>query len=77
MSVPSVTVTLPEMNPCPHRMILGMRVDATSYAEATRLVVEWARRGESRMVCCASVNNVMQACEAPAFRALMNAADLV
>ncbi|HXG35230.1 MAG TPA: WecB/TagA/CpsF family glycosyltransferase, partial [Bryobacteraceae bacterium] len=45
--------------------------------EATRLVVEWARRGESRMVCCASVNNVMQACEAPAFRALMNAADLV
>ncbi len=60
-----------------YRMILGMRVDATSYAEATRLVVEWARRGESRMVCCASVNNVMQAYEAPAFRGLMNAADLV
>jgi N-acetylglucosaminyldiphosphoundecaprenol N-acetyl-beta-D-mannosaminyltransferase len=58
-------------------MILGMRVDATSYAEATQRVLEWARRGESRMVCCASVNNVMQAYEAAEFRRLMNAADLV
>jgi N-acetylglucosaminyldiphosphoundecaprenol N-acetyl-beta-D-mannosaminyltransferase len=57
--------------------ILGMRVDATSYSDATRRVMEWARRAESRYVCCASVNNVMEAYDAAEFRRLMNAADLV
>jgi len=61
----------------PSQHILGMRVDATSYDDATCRIVGWARGRESRYVCVASVNNVMQSCDAPAFRRLMNDADLV
>lgn len=57
--------------------ILGMRVDATSYADAARRVTEWGRAHESRYVCCASVNNVMEAFDSAAFREIMDAADLV
>ncbi len=57
--------------------ILGMRVDATSYAEATRQVLDWARAGESRYVCVANVHMVMEAYDDPGFRELINAADLV
>lgn len=59
------------------RRILGMRVDATSYCSAAELVIEWARRAESRYVCVATVNNVMEAYDSKAFRAVMNSADLV
>ncbi len=59
------------------RYILGMRVDRTDYAAASRQVVEWARSGESRYVCAASVNNVMEAHDSPEFRQVMNQADLV
>jgi len=61
----------------PRRHMLGMRVDATSYGDATRRVVEWACAAESRYVCVATVNNVMEAYDSPGFRAVMNAADLV
>lgn len=63
----------------PHasRSILGMRVDATSYEHATTLVLDWARRGQSRYVCASSVNNVMEAYDDASFRSVMNAADLV
>ena len=54
-----------------------MRVDATSYEDAVRRIVDWARGGESRYVCVASVNNVMWSHNAAAFRRLMNEADLV
>jgi len=57
--------------------ILGMRVDATSYEKATRQVLDWARLGESRYVCVANVHMVMEAHDDPAFRELVNAADLV
>jgi hypothetical protein len=43
------------------RYILGMRVDATNYQDATEQIIGWARRSESRYVCVAAVNNVMQA----------------
>jgi N-acetylglucosaminyldiphosphoundecaprenol N-acetyl-beta-D-mannosaminyltransferase len=59
------------------RSILGMRVDATSYREAAAQVLEWARARESRYVCAASVNNVMEAHDSPEFRRIMNGADLV
>jgi N-acetylglucosaminyldiphosphoundecaprenol N-acetyl-beta-D-mannosaminyltransferase len=59
------------------RRILGMRVDATSYAHAAQQVLRWARRGESRYVCVATVNNVIEACDDPAYGAVMEAADLV
>ena len=57
--------------------ILGMRVDPTSYEEATEKVLAWAAAGESRYVCVANVHMVMEAHDDPSFRALVNAADLV
>lgn len=59
------------------RSILGMRVDATSYEHATTLVLNWARREQSRYVCASSVNNVMEAHDDAGFKSIMNAADLV
>jgi N-acetylglucosaminyldiphosphoundecaprenol N-acetyl-beta-D-mannosaminyltransferase len=59
------------------RSILGMRVDATSYADASRRIMRWAAIGESRYVCVAAVNNVMHAYDDPAFGDVMNDADLV
>jgi N-acetylglucosaminyldiphosphoundecaprenol N-acetyl-beta-D-mannosaminyltransferase len=63
--------------PPPSRRILGMRVDATSYDDATDRIVGWAKAGESRYVCVAAVNNVMIAREDRSFLAAMNGADLV
>ncbi len=59
------------------RYILGMRVDATSYARATEQILRWAEAGESRYVCVANVHMVMEAYDDPTFRAIVNAADLV
>ena len=60
-----------------HRFILGMRVDATSYPDAVRRVLEWARRGEARYVCVATVHMIMEAYDSPMFQQAVNAADLV
>jgi N-acetylglucosaminyldiphosphoundecaprenol N-acetyl-beta-D-mannosaminyltransferase len=68
------------MTPSPaveSRFILGMRADATSYSAASSQVLAWARAGESRLVAVATVNNVMEAWDSPAFRAIMNDSDLV
>ena len=54
-----------------------MRVDATSYGHAAREILRWARNGESRYVCVATVNNVIEAYDDPAYGAVMEAADLV
>ncbi|HXF72511.1 MAG TPA: WecB/TagA/CpsF family glycosyltransferase [Actinomycetota bacterium] len=59
------------------RSILGTRVDATDPAGATRMVLAWARAGESRTVCVATVHLVMEAHDDPSFRAAVNSADLV
>jgi N-acetylglucosaminyldiphosphoundecaprenol N-acetyl-beta-D-mannosaminyltransferase len=59
------------------RSILGVRVDATSYADATECILGWARRGESRYVCCAAVNNIMEARRSPGYQAVIDQADLV
>jgi N-acetylglucosaminyldiphosphoundecaprenol N-acetyl-beta-D-mannosaminyltransferase len=59
------------------RSILGMRVDATSYEDATRQIITWARSSESRYVCVATVNNVMQAHDDADFMHVMDQADLV
>ena len=59
------------------RHILGMRLDATNYAEAAGSVIGWARAGESRYLCAASVNNVMEAHDSRDFLRIMNEADLV
>jgi N-acetylglucosaminyldiphosphoundecaprenol N-acetyl-beta-D-mannosaminyltransferase len=59
------------------RHIVGMRVDGTSYDDAAQRVVEWAKAGESRYVCIASVNNVMHARDDESYMEIMNGADLV
>ena len=59
------------------RNVLGMRVDGTSYEEASRCVVRWAREKRSAYVCVASVHMVMEAFDSEAFRQVVNGADLV
>jgi N-acetylglucosaminyldiphosphoundecaprenol N-acetyl-beta-D-mannosaminyltransferase len=68
---PAVARALPAAN------VLGTRVDATSYDDASGRILEWARSRESRYVCVASVNNVMVARQDPAFLRIMHQADLV
>ncbi|MFB3778492.1 MAG: WecB/TagA/CpsF family glycosyltransferase [Bryobacteraceae bacterium] len=59
------------------RNILGMRVDRTRYQDAAGRILAWAQAGESRYVCAASVNNVMEAHDSRDFLEIMNRADLV
>ena len=57
--------------------ILGMKVDPTSYAEASRTIIDWSHEGASRYVCFPNVYNVMQAYDSASFRRVTNEADLV
>jgi N-acetylglucosaminyldiphosphoundecaprenol N-acetyl-beta-D-mannosaminyltransferase len=59
------------------RFVLGARVDATSYEDASRRVVRWAIEQRSAYVCVATVHMNMEAYDFPAFRRVMNEADLV
>jgi len=59
------------------RHILGVRVAASDYAHARRLILSWARRCQSRSVCFATVHSLMEAHDSPAFRQSLNAADLL
>lgn len=61
----------------PSRLILGMRVDGTSYRHAADQATAWAKSERSGYVCVASVNNVMIARTDPHLLAVMNDADLV
>ena len=55
--------------------VLGVRVDATSYEDATRQVLRWGAQRASKYICCANVHAVMHAQESPDFaRALADAA---
>jgi N-acetylglucosaminyldiphosphoundecaprenol N-acetyl-beta-D-mannosaminyltransferase len=59
------------------RYVLGMRVDATSYEDASRRVMRWARHGRSAYVCMATVHTTMEAYDSAAFQQVVNGADLV
>jgi N-acetylglucosaminyldiphosphoundecaprenol N-acetyl-beta-D-mannosaminyltransferase len=59
------------------RYILGMRVDATDYAEASARILAWATQPVSRTVCCANAHMVMEGHDRPEFREIVNSADLV
>jgi N-acetylglucosaminyldiphosphoundecaprenol N-acetyl-beta-D-mannosaminyltransferase len=59
------------------RKVLGMRVDATSYEDASRRVVRWAQEGRSAYVCVASVHMVMEAFDSEGFQRVVNGAALV
>jgi len=60
-----------------HRYILGTRVDATSYDDASARILQWARAGESRCVCACNVHVVMEGYDSPDFQKVINALDLV
>lgn len=62
---------------CPSRLVLGMRVDATSYAETAHAIADLAVAGSGGMVCAASVHMVMEAFDDPEFRRIVNSADRV
>lgn len=59
------------------RSVLGMRVDATSYGDAARRVVRWAREGRSAYVCVSTVHMNMEAFDSAAFQKVVNGAALV
>ncbi len=59
------------------RQILGVRVDAIDYKNATARILRWARRGRSCYVCCACVHSIMVAHDSSEYRAFMQEADLV
>lgn len=63
--------------PVASRAILGVRVDATNYPDAAARIAQWACAGESRCVCVCNVHMIMEAHDAPEFRAVVNSADLV
>ncbi|HEX5430598.1 MAG TPA: WecB/TagA/CpsF family glycosyltransferase [Bryobacteraceae bacterium] len=59
------------------RRILNTRVDATTYEQATRQILEWAGQERSCYVCCAAVNNIMEAYDSAEFGRVMERAALV
>nr|WP_207890486.1 WecB/TagA/CpsF family glycosyltransferase [Rubrobacter taiwanensis] len=59
------------------RSVLGMRVDATSYEDASRRVVRWAKEGRSAYVCVSTVHMCMETFDCAEFRKTVNGADLV
>lgn len=59
------------------RSILGMRVDVTTYADATARIMDWARAAQARYVCASNVHMVMETNDSAEFRGVVNGADLV
>ncbi len=57
--------------------MLGTLVEATAIPVATGRTLNWAHQAQSRYICFATVNNVMEAYDSPEFRRVMNGADLV
>ncbi len=64
-------------NTAAEELVVGMKVNATSLQHAACTVCEWAVSKESRYVCVATVNNVMEAFDSTDFQSIMNQADLV
>jgi len=55
---------------------LGHRVDATSYSDAVEMILDWARRGESRYVVAAPVATLMEAHDTAELRNVLAHSDL-
>lgn len=66
------------MHPPPRsHAILGTRLDATSYTDATQRILAWAEASASRYVCAANVHMVMEGYDDAAFRDVVNGASLI
>lgn len=57
--------------------VIGTKVARTNYNHAAETIAEWAQSGDSRYVCVACVNNVMEAHDSAEFHRITNEADLV
>jgi N-acetylglucosaminyldiphosphoundecaprenol N-acetyl-beta-D-mannosaminyltransferase len=66
-----------DAGPAESRRILGVRVDATSYEETSRAVIEMAFTGSGGMVCVATTHSLLEARDDPDFRRLLNSAERV
>ncbi|AFY93873.1 WecB/TagA/CpsF family glycosyltransferase [Chamaesiphon minutus] len=66
-----------ERSPLQHRHIIGMRVDATSYEDATERIIKWAQFRAAKRVCAANVHMAMETYDDPKFAEVVNYADLV
>jgi N-acetylglucosaminyldiphosphoundecaprenol N-acetyl-beta-D-mannosaminyltransferase len=56
--------------------VLDSYVDALSWDEAVQRINRWARPSESRYVCACNVHSVVNASLDPAFRSVINGADM-
>lgn len=61
----------------PTARILGVRIHSVGMREAIRRVLEWARQGQSRAVCFATVYGVMLARDSEPYRRALSGADLI
>jgi N-acetylglucosaminyldiphosphoundecaprenol N-acetyl-beta-D-mannosaminyltransferase len=77
MGTPSVLSDPAAPNGWTHRLILGMRVDATTYDDAARWIVACSAERVGRYVCIANVHMTMEAWDDSGFRHMVNGADLV
>ena len=60
----------------PSASVLGVRFDAGSIATIADQIVGWAEAGEARTVLFSGAHGVIEAQDDPAFRAVLNGADL-
>lgn len=63
--------------PLEHRYIINMRVDATSYEDATQRIMDWVQERKSCYVCAANVHMTMETFDNPVFADVVNNAALV
>jgi N-acetylglucosaminyldiphosphoundecaprenol N-acetyl-beta-D-mannosaminyltransferase len=59
------------------RVVLGTRIDRSSYAKSACAAIQWAQGPESRYLCFVTVYNVMTARDQAALQSAMNGADIV
>jgi N-acetylglucosaminyldiphosphoundecaprenol N-acetyl-beta-D-mannosaminyltransferase len=57
--------------------ILGMRVDSTSYEDATQRILKWAKEKKSCYVCVANVHMTMESYDSSKFSRIVNNSALV
>jgi len=62
---------------CEQRVIVGMKIDATSYEHAAAFICRRAHEGTPGYVCVSTVHMVMEAVDDAAYRGVVNRAALV
>lgn len=60
-----------------HTQILNMRVDVTSYEDASRCILKWCLEDTGRYICVSNVHMCMESFDSPNFRKIVNEADLI